>query len=154
MPVSAAIMGVVTLLASPDSFACENPDDITISLRDTPPDIVEVGEMVLELDSSSMSVIERPPMVVEVQGHELVFDRVFASYNVVRVLAGQYGEPTARVSMMSNSCHHLGGGASGFSYLVARAVVEEDDGFTYLQPRPITGAELRLQWKEKQKAAN
>jgi hypothetical protein len=154
LPVSAAVMAVLALLASPGALACEDPDNVTITLRDTPPDFFEAGEIVLELDANSWSVIERPPLVVEGQGHELIFDRTFASYKVVRVLAGQYTEPTARVLMTYDSCHDLGGGMSGPSYLVVRDVVEEEDGFIFLRPRPITGKELRLQWEAEQKADN
>jgi len=142
-----------TVLAAPVTLACENPDNITISLRDAPPENVEPGVIVLELDAGSMQVIERKPTIIKEQEFSLQLDNRLASYNVVRVLVGPYSEPTARVSMYTDSCHELGGGTSGFSYLVARSVVEEG-GFTFLEPRPITGAELRAKWDKTPEAAN
>ena len=131
------------------AFACEDPDSVTIALRDAPPESVQDGEIVLELDSASMTIIKREPTEVESQGHRISFSNDFASYRIVRVLAGSFAEPTARVPFSHSSCRFLGGRTSGLSYLVARPATE-DDGFAYLLPRPITGADLRAKWESEE----
>lgn len=148
---SRGIVGLAVAVMAPVAFACENPDNITIRLRDAPPERIEPGEFVLELDAGSKQVIEREPTVIDEPGFKIALDNRFASYNVVRVLAGQYSESTARVSMFETSCNFLGGGTSGLSYLVGRSAVEKD-GFAFVQPRPITGAELHALWDRAEEA--
>ena len=147
-------------LAAPVAQACERPDDIRVALRIYPPAIQEPGEVVLELDPASMVMVKVREDVFELDQDAqaspkkdyMTFDVVYATFDVTRVIGGDFADKQARISAtLTSTCSRIG--APGAHFLVGRPETD-DDGIPYIVPRGLTWSELRTQRDQDQKTAH
>lgn len=150
---AATISISVAVFAAAPALACEGPQFHSYALRSAPPEVVNPGELVLELDTDSMQTLTRPPSVFEIEGRKFDLSHTYGVFDVQRVHTGSYVEKQATIPLgFGVGCWFLYEGPDA-RYLVASPAVDED-GFAYLVARPIRGYELPDYRVEDQKAAN
>lgn len=143
----------VAVIAAEPALACEGPEFHSYALRSTPPEVVNAGELVLELDTDSMQTLTRPSSVFEVQRHKIEFSNTYGVFDVKRVHTGSYLEKQATIPLgFGVGCWFLYEGPDA-RYLVASSAVDEG-GFAYLVARPIRGHEVQDHRVQEQKVPN
>lgn len=159
---SRGIVGLAVAVVAPAALACENPDDIVIALRYTPPAIVEPGEVVLELDSASMEIIKAREEVIkfgnpatvypagESSTSEMRFDVSYATFPVVRVVQGDFPGTLARINMsLWSTCQFMSGPEGKF---LVGSPLTDHDGIPYIKARWLKAAEFDTQHEQDREA--
>lgn len=142
-----------TVLAAPVTLACENPDDITYTLRSAPPVSVSPGQFVLEVDVASRKDVEEAPIPITLGDRDIVYiPNMFAVFNVKRVHAGDFASSQVRIPYWPDSCSSLSYGTDA-AYFVGRWE-DHVDGHRRLMVVPIKQGAVREQREASQKAAN
>ncbi len=138
------------MLAAPTVLACENPDDSSVALREFQPTVQEPGEVVLELDWSHMKILKAREETIE--DLQWTFDVLYATFDVVRVIDGDFEDKQARINVsLSSTCWSLGG--PGARFVVGRPAMDRE-GIPFIVPRGLTWSELRTQRDQDQKTAH
>lgn len=158
------LFAAVALGAAPAALACEDPRNIIIALRETVPETVEPGEVVLEVDRASMETIKAREEVIvfdkpavrypsgEPGPSEFRYDISYATFRVVRVVQGEFADALARIEVsLWSTCKFISGPEGRF--LVGRPTVDSE-GIHYVAAHWLTAAEYDQQYERYQKAHN
>ena len=146
-------VGLAAAVMAPVAFACENPDNITYTLRSAPPVSVSPGEFVLEVDVASRKDVEEAPIPIMLgEGDTFYLPNVFAVFDVKQVRAGDFAAEQVRIPYWPDSCSSFSQGADA-AYFVSRWE-EAVHGLRRLIVVPIKQGEVRAQHEVSQKAAN
>lgn len=150
---SRGTLGLAAALMAPAALACENPDNITYTLRRVPPASASPDQFVLEVDVASRKDVEEAPIEVKLSdGDALNFPSFFAVFDVKQVLSGDFAAKQVRIPNMLSTCSAFSYGSDA-SYFVGRWV-EGPDGNQELRVVSMTRGELREQNQVDQKVAH
>lgn len=161
---SRGIVGLAVAVMAPVAFACENPDDITIALRDTVPEVVEPGEIVLELDLAGIEIIKAREEVIKLDkpatkypsgepgSSEIRYVGSYATFPVVRVVQGDFAGALARIDVsLWSTCQFISGPEGKF--LIGRPVTDRD-GISYIKARWLRAVEFDTQHEQDREATH